>query len=643
MTNFKKLFEPALIGSVEIKNRIVMSPTSPNYAGPDGSVTPRLIRYYTRRAEGGAGLIITGWSFIDGEASREVGAQIGVHEERMIPGLNSLTEEVHSCQAKIFLQVSYLGRKIAGKIKSKVDIASFELGLSEESYSPLELGFKDIAAIVKMFVRAARRAKVAGFDGLEISAAPGELLCSFMMKQSNKREDKYGGKLENRLRLLVEIIAGIKASTGDDFPVGVRFSGVEDHSYLNGKALPNLYSPSLTEALEIALLLEKSGVDYLNILRLMTPMYVTDRDFTTAAALKRKLGIPIIATGAILDPSQGEMVLSENKADFVALARALIADPDWPLKSREGRTEEICKCIRCNECILRGFKVLPVKCTVNVVVGKEFETELKPARIEKKVAVIGGGPAGMEASLTAAERGHDVTLFEEDNFLGGHLIPGSRPPFKKDLTALLEHFVRRIKKSSVTLNLGKKIGDDTIKHKDFDAIVVATGSDPKPLDVPVKTSAKQFTSIEALNAPETVGERVAVVGAGATGCEVSVFLSNMGKRVQLLEAGDEILMDLEVDFNKIDLRRMLNQAGIKPKTGVKIEEIDDKGVLISTRRKRSLVPADSVIVSIGLKANRNLYDSLKQKCQEIHRIGDSKTPRRLYHAIHEGHQIGALT
>jgi 2,4-dienoyl-CoA reductase-like NADH-dependent reductase (Old Yellow Enzyme family)/thioredoxin reductase len=637
MVFFKKLFEPAAIGSVELKNRIVMAPTSPNYAGPDGAVTPKLVSYYTRRAEGGVGLIITGWSFVGGESSREVGAQIGVHADRLIPGLDCLTQEAHKYQAKIFLQISYIGRRAKPKGRG----ALFQPEFSEEVYKPSELTHNDITLITEMFDKAARRAKVAGFDGVEISACPGELLCSFMMEQTNNRNDRYGGSLECRMRLLLEIVGKIKSHVGNEFPLGVRLSGVEDRPYFNGDDLPNHYSPTLSESIRTGLLLKKEGVDYLDILRTVTPMYVSEKEFITSTTLKREVRIPVIATGTILDPHQAEAVLSENKADFVGLARALVADPEWASKSKEGKHSEICRCIHCNECIRRTFKALPLKCTVNFLVGNEHRKELHPVRTRKRIAVVGGGPAGMEASLTAAERGHDVTLFEEDNMLGGHLVPGSQPYFKKDLVALLERFARRISESSVKLNLRERVDGDTIEHGEFDVTIVATGSSPRLLNVPIRTSLRQLTSVDALTSPNKIEQSVAVIGAGHTGCEVAIHLSQLGKKVELLETADDILIDEDYVFDKIELRRMLLRAKIRPCTGVRIEEVVDGGVVILNRRRRKqLIPADSIVVSIGLSANRDLYESLKDRSKEVYCIGDAESPRRLFHAVQEGHRIG---
>lgn len=636
MVFFNRLMEPASIGSVEIRNRIVMAPTGPNYAAPDGAVTPRLISYYTRRAEGGAGLIITGWSFIGDESSREPGAQIGAHADRLIPGLNCLAEEAHNYQSKMFLQISYLGRKV-----ESIDRAS-QPESSENLYKPSELSHKDIRVVTDMFGKAARRAKAAGFDGVEISACPGELLWSFMMKQTNSRHDKYGGPCESRMRFLLEVVRTIKTHAGNEFPLGVKLSGVEDHSYFNGNDLPNMYSPSLSESVKIGLLLKRGGVDYLNIHRTVTPMYVAEKEFITSSTLKRKVGIPVIASGTILDPHQAEAVVSENRADFVGLARALIADPEWPMKSKQGKLSEICRCIHCNECIRRTLKLLPLKCTVNSAVGHEHEKELHPAKIRKRIAVVGGGPAGMEAALTAAERGHDVTLFEEDNVLGGHLVPGSQPSFKRDLVSLLERFARRISESSVKLNLRERVDGETIEHGEFDVTIVATGSSPRLLNVPLRTSLRQLTSVDALTSPNKIEQSVAVIGAGHTGCEVAIHLSQLGKKVELLEAADDILIDEDYVFDKLELRRMLLSAEIRPRTGVRIEEVVDGGVVIlNRRRKEQLIPADSIVASIGLSANRDLYESLKDRSKEVYCVGDAESPRRLFHAVHEGHRIGS--
>lgn len=632
---FKKLFEPINIAGVEVKNRIVMSPMCTYFAAPDGSITERLISYYEERAKGGVGLIITGYTFIGDESSRDMGNQIGMHDDRFIAGLNFLVEQIHKYDTNIFAQLSYYGRRsseLCEKGESKKEHLNKGALINVE-----ELSLEDIESIVNLFSKAAKRAKLAGFDGVEIHALFPDLLSRFMLKQTNKRNDKYGGNLENRMRVIREIINSIRGYVGENYPIGFRFGAGDNLYFLNGKEF------TFSEAQKAAILLEDFGVDYLNIFRVPLPMY-TKQSFKGAEIVKQKVKIPVIAGGSIIEPLMAEEILSSNKADLIALGRALIADPEWPRKVKEGKYEEIRKCIRCNECIARVAQYQSLKCAINVNVGFESKLQISRAAVKKKVAVIGGGPAGMEAALTLALRGHKVTLFEKESVLGGKLIPASRPVFKEDVKSLIELFNKRLKGSSIELILGKEVNTEMIVKGNFDAIIIATGTKTKLLDIPMEKGVRAYTAIEILNnlRNERIGKKVIVIGGGVTGCEVAIFIANMKKKVTLLEAREEILADEKAEFNKMELMRMLKQAKVKVYTGIKLRRLTKKGVFFLNKGKEEFLSADSIIIAVGNESNRELFERLKEKISEIYCIGDCKFPRKIYHAIHEGFEIGLL-
>ncbi|MEM2913854.1 MAG: FAD-dependent oxidoreductase [Candidatus Bathyarchaeia archaeon] len=639
MLRFRKLFKPVKIGNIEIKNRIVMSPMNVNFAAPDGSVTSTLVKYFEERARGGAGLLITGYSFIGGESSRSADNQIGIQSDRMIPGLNHLTDSVHVHGAKIFVQLSYIGRRLKEKTMSRKKLDIPPLSLPGDLYRPDEYSLEDIKIIVDLFGQAAKRAKSAGFDGVEIAATQGELPFSFMSPYLNKRHDDYGGDLGSRMRFSLEVLDQIRKTVGNNYPVGFRFGADGDDYYLDSTR-----GLSLEESVKIAKIVEDAGADYLNMFRAMFPMYVPKGTLTTAENVKREVSIPIIAVSSFTDPAMAEKALIEEKIDLVAFGRALIADPELPRKTMENRHEDILKCIRCNECFLRAVKLQFVKCAVNVRVGSEAEKEPQSAKVKKRVAVIGGGPAGLEAALTAASRGHEVTLYEKKQVLGGNLIPGSRPEFKADIRSLADYLNRRIKNSTVNIMTGIEAKSETLVEEEFDAAILAVGAEPAPLGIVGERNQNVFSAIDALNNPQIVrGSKAVIVGGGAVGCETALFISNKGKEVEILEIADDILLEEEIEFNKIELKRMLNEAAIEIQTRIEIQKITNEGLEACDKKgNKKFIPADSVIIAAGFKPNRTLINKMKESISECYCIGDCVAPRKIYHAIHEGFQIGAL-
>jgi len=328
----------------------------------------------------------------------------------------------------------------------------------------------------------------------------------------------------------------------------------------------------------------------------------------------------------------------------VALGRAMVADPEWAKKVYRGRSEDIVACIRCNECIFRVSRFQVLRCAVNVESGREAELgPLLPARHKKRIAVIGGGPAGINASVTAAKRGHKVTLFEKKNILGGNLVPGSRPDFKSDSRHLLQRLNRELEESSVETITGTEVKLESFEAQRFDAAIFAMGAKPKRLNVPGEDGSQIFSPYDALCNPEKIAERrVVVVGGGATGCEVALFHARRGKEVEIVELMEDILMEEQVEFNKIELRKMLNETRINIRTQAKIERIEEGAVKITERDGKSLsIPAESVIISIGLEPDRSLYNQLGKVVDEAYMIGDCKSVGRIYHAIHEGYAIGS--
>ncbi|MBM3677046.1 MAG: NADH oxidase, partial [Actinobacteria bacterium] len=421
MTGFPHLFAPGAIGSLSLKNRILKAPQSTALGNADGTVSDRTIRHYRELARGGAGLVMVEYTYVDEIASKSAHCQLGISQTEHIAGLSWLTATVKEEGAAVGLQIEHCGRqKFLGTPPMKAASARpWPLMFELTGVVPEVLDEDEIAGVVQSFGDAAGRAVMAGFDLVEIHGAHGYLITNFLSSHTNDRTDRYGGPLENRMRFLVEVVQSVRAKVPPGFPVTVRLSGSD-------------YEPdgiTIEETVEVCRVLESLGIDAIHVsggdhhmmIYQVSPMLVPRGPNVWAAeAIRKAVSIPVIASGSLTMPDFAESVLADGKADFVALGRPLFADPHWPNKAREGRVEDIRPCIRCNDgCLARTFMLFrSVRCTTNPELGREGELPIEPAAVRKRVAVVGGGPAGMEAARVLALRGHEVTLFERRR-LGG--------------------------------------------------------------------------------------------------------------------------------------------------------------------------------------------------------------------------------
>ncbi|MBW1802803.1 MAG: FAD-dependent oxidoreductase, partial [Deltaproteobacteria bacterium] len=453
---FKKLFNPGYLGKMWVKNRIVRSPMLSVLGTPDGRVTERVINHYRELARGGAGVIIVEFSWVDNDASQSATGQLGICNAEHQPGLMWLAEAIKGEGARAAIQVVHSGRqRFLGRTPYKSayrvpwpDLYKFGgVGaLGKGAPVPDELTIEEIEQLVEDFGDAALRAKTVGFDMVEVHAAHGYLITNFLSPY-NRRPDWYGGSLNNRMRFLLQVFENIRQKVGSDFPLGARLSCTD---YDPENPIP------VEETIQVALELEKLGADFIDVSGgyhqhgdyETSPMYrPLSPHANSAERIKKALGIPVFVTGSITTPELAEQLLQEGKGDFVGWGRPLIADPYLPVKAQEGRPEDIRPCIRCVECTDRGVTVGYITCAVNAATGREGElAEISPAAKAKKVAVIGGGPAGMEAARVAALRGHEVTLFEKRE-LGGMLVEAAIPDFKADLRPLIEYYITQLDKT----------------------------------------------------------------------------------------------------------------------------------------------------------------------------------------------------
>jgi len=642
----QNLFKPGLIGKLEIKNRIVMAPMgTTGLVELDGRYSQRGIDYFVARAKGGVGLIETGLMVVDVEIEkRALGPWSGyprADSPVYIARLNELADAIHGYGAKIAAQLTAgLGRVARGAIvNSGWAIApSPQPCFWNPNISARGLTTEEIEKLVKAFSVAAMIVKMAGFDAIDLHGHEGYLLDQFMTSKWNQRTDKYGGDLEGRLRFPLEVVESIRKAVGPDFPIIYRMAA--SHYVEGGR--------EIDESIVIAKRFQEAGIDCLHVDAgcyeswnwAHPPLYMERAPvIESIASIKNVVSVPIIAVGRLGYPDLAEKILSEGKADFIALGRQLLADPEWPNKVKEKQWNDIRPCIGDHDgCMGRIFEGKYISCTVNPQTGMEREFNIQPALEKKSVLVIGGGPGGMEAARVAALRGHKVTLWEKSGELGGMLIPASVPEFKSDVKAFLEYLSYQIQKLGVRVELNKKVTPELVMKSKADEVIIATGATPIILDIPGCEKKQVITAADLFLGKRKTGKKVVVVGGGVIGCEAALWVAQKGKEVTILEILEDVITDLFL-ANKKQLIQMLSGKSVKIMTGVKILEIADQNVLIENAGRKEVLEANTVVMAIGLKSETTLIDGLKSANFPVHCIGDCITPRKIQSAIWEGFRL----
>jgi len=642
-SKFNRLFEPGYIGNMRVRNRIIMAPMGLGYAHLDGRFSQRHIDYFAARARGGVGLIIVELTKVERTIEPPLDLPLAAADsDRMVPAMTDLVDAVHDYGTKIAIQLTAgLGRQLDLRIIDKPPVSASEVpAFQDPSVICRALSIDEIQAMVEAFGKAAERARMAGFDMIEMHGHVGFLIDQFMSPLWNKRKDRYGVDFEGRMRFAVEIIESIRKRVGPDMPLSFRLS--VEHGIPGGR--------TVADSMAIAKRLESAGVDvihanmgcYDTVDQIFPTSYMGDACLSQAAvAIKEAVNIPVIAVGNIT-PEAGESLLASGKADFVAYGRGLIADPDWPRKVKRDRIKDVRPCIRCNElCIARTFTLKPLSCSVNPLAGKEQYYEIKKVEQPKQVIVIGGGPAGMEAARVASLRGHDVTLYEKDSALGGQLRAAGRLPFKKELRQLIEWQSGQLEQLGVKVILNKAVSPETVKSMRPDAVILATGARPAVPPIPGIDGEKVIGVMGYHMAEEVVsGDVIAVVGGGLAGCEAALGLVVSGKKVTLLEALSDVALDVN-PVNRMSLLRFLAGQEVTVLTEHTVQEIgEDALVAKDSEGKEVRIPADNIIIAVGMRSDNDLVKQLEEITDELYVTGDCVEPAKVGDAIHGGFVAG---
>jgi len=664
-----KLFEKGKIGTLTMKNRIVMDAINIQLATPveEAGLSQRGIEFYVARAEGGVGLIKTTFMRPNRKLEFSIGEPV-VNSERCVSWLNDLAEAVHDYGAKICVQLSPgLGRIPVpkpnlphGGLVGPSPLPSFRdpegemprLGpgqypvVGERHVTTRELTIQEIEELVSDFEFSAKIIALADIDAIEIHGHQGYLLDQFMTALWNKRADRYGGDLEGRMRLPLELVTAIRRAAGPDYPILYKYPLTH---YLEG-------GREIEEGLEIARMLEATGVNGLTInagcyetYNMAQPPTTAPRGITLELAkmTKEAINIPVITSGKLGYPDLAEEALQDGKADFIGLARPLLADPEWPNKVKQGRLEDIRPCVGCHEgCIGRVRKYQHISCTVNPATGLERELGLAPAEKKKSVLVVGGGPAGMEAARVSALRGHRVTLWEKGKTLGGNLIPAAVPDFKDDYKLLLNYLTAQVRKLTVTVEFEKEATPSAIQEFKPEVLFIATGASHIIPEIEgiedAREKRKAITAVEVLLGKGEVGERVVVIGGGLIGCETALYLAEKGKKVTVLEILDTVANDM-VWGNALELIKLLDDNAVTILTSSNTRRITEAGVYFTDEDgEEKMLEADTIVIAVGMKCNSEMIRDINDKVCEVYAIGDCAEPRKLLSAIWEGYRKGRL-
>ncbi|AJH01625.1 NADH oxidase [Clostridium beijerinckii] len=634
---FKSMFTPIKIGPMTVPNRFVVPPMGNNFANTDGTLSDKSLAYYRERAIGGFGLITFEATVVDKKAKGGPRKPC-LFEDKTVESFKKVIDACHEAGAKISIQLQHAGPEGNAKIAGYPLKAASAIPSSLGRNTPVAISREEIYELIEFYGDAAVRAKEAGADAVEVHCAHGYLVNSFLSPRTNKRVDEFGGCFENRMRLPRLIIENIRKKVGQSMAILCRINSSDE---VDGGL-------DVHDSSTIAAYLEECGVDGLHVSR---AVHIRDEYMWAPTVLhggfnaelvteiKRAVNIPVIIVGRFTEPHYAELLVREGRADLVAFGRQSLADPHTPNKAKEGKLDQLNPCIACLQgCVGNMYQGNPVKCLVNPFLG--YEGEMKPAETKKKVIVVGGGVGGMLAGWAAAERGHDVTLFEATDTLGGQMRLAAYPPGKGDLTNMVRSYVAKCEQYGVKVRMNTEVTTAILEAEKPDAVIIATGAKPLVLPIPGINESGLIHAVDLLDGKESCGEKVLVVGGGMVGCETADFLGEQGHDVTVIELRDKVGADVISEHRKF-LMKDFEEYRIKSVTNAKVAKFFEGGVAYTLEdgSEHTLEGFDSVVLAMGARNYDPLSEKVKEIAKETYVVGDAVRARRALDATAEAMEV----
>lgn len=636
-----------MIGNLRVKNRIGMAPMGNGQKDPDGGMAQGLREYFAERAKGGTSMIFYG-ALVTGEV--EGAFSTCLDEPKFFNRMEQATDMMHGYGAKACLQVLIGTGRVGGAIPGvgKCVSASAVPAFWDPTMICQPLTTDQVEMLANKMGTGCAMAKRAGFDCIEIHAYGGYLMDQFLSAAWNKRTDKYGGDLTGRMRLLMECIENIQKCCGKDYPIIVKYS--PQHYFEGGR--------KLEEGLEMARRLEAAGVAALHVdpgsyetwNKIIPTVYEYKRHYSleAAEAVKKVVNIPVMASGHFGDPEFAEQCLLEGKLDYILLGRPLLADPNWVTKVKENRLDDLVPCILCNKgCMERCFEDKRTGCALNPLTGREKQNLIVPSsHPPRKILVVGGGPGGCMAAITAAEQGHQVELWEKTRELGGNVIAAAAPVFKKDVRRLVQYHRTQVAKHNIKVRYMKEGTPEAIKAGNFDMVICAIGGTPVAPKLPGMERDNVVFAADVLKEKKFTGEQVVVIGGGLVGMETALDLDMKGKKVTVVEMLDKVLAENLFPTDRMSLNELIDASGLTLLPGHKLLSVEDAGVHVeeTATGEEKTIPCDTVVLAMGFKPNFALEDAIRDAVPDVVTIGNADKPATILKAVWEGyHAIKTIT